>query len=67
MSSMNVRVYFADTGSPKRDAVEHKNVKITFEQGWALIEDQYCEIVAYPSATVSWIVAKPTSYDRGSW
>lgn len=66
MRSMNARVHFADTGAPKRDAAEHRNMKITLEQGWVLFEDEYGDRIIYPSHTVAWIVAKPTSYDRGS-
>jgi hypothetical protein len=48
------------------DPKEFRSVKITFEQGWILLEDNYGEVTIYPAHYVTAVEAKPTSYDRGS-
>ncbi len=63
MRSMNARVHFEQAG---RDVKEFKNVKIFFELGWILFEDQHGGRSIYPAHAVSSIEARPMSYDRGS-
>jgi hypothetical protein len=58
---MNVHVSFRESG---RQIEVHRKVKMSLENAWIALEDEYGDVVVYSRDVVDKVTAKPTSYGR---